>query len=101
MDCSGHVLRYMMELLKEHCDPVLRHPALRILNAYDQANRTELYRTLHCYLTNERNYDRTAEQMFIHRNTVKYRIERVAELTGVDLAEPEQRMLLLLSYALS
>lgn len=100
MDCSGHVLRYMMEILKEHCDPVLRHPALKILDTYDKANRTELYRTLHCYLTNERNYDRTAEQMFIHRNTVKYRIERVVELTGIDLGEPEQRMLLLLSYAL-
>ena len=61
------------------------HPALQLVREYDRESRTELYRTLHTYLEHERNLRTTAEEMFIHRNTLLYRINRIIQLTGLNL----------------
>ncbi|WP_415536495.1 helix-turn-helix domain-containing protein [Dehalobacter sp. 4CP] len=50
------------------------------------------------YLQCERNYVKTAEKLFIHRNYLLYRIERISELTGLDLDSPDIRLHILMSY---
>ncbi|XID91220.1 PucR family transcriptional regulator [Paenibacillaceae bacterium WGS1546] len=45
----------------------------------------EMLRTLEAYFANEGNVNAAAKELFIHRNTVLYRLEKVSELLGVDL----------------
>jgi DNA-binding PucR family transcriptional regulator len=61
------------------------HPALYILRQYDKINNTELYVTLNTYLEHKKNLRTTAEALFIHRNTLVYRINRIHQLTELDL----------------
>jgi len=44
--------------------------------------------TLRRYLTNGMRADLTAEQLVVHHNTVRYRLRRYEELTGIDLRDP-------------
>ena len=55
------------------------------LMRYDRENGTELVRTLHIYLEENENITETAERLYTHRNTVKYRIGRIRELLGYDI----------------
>ena len=55
------------------------------LVAYDEQYETELVATIEAYLDNDGNVTPTAEQLFTHRHTVRYRLERVKELCGHDI----------------
>ncbi|WP_167042634.1 helix-turn-helix domain-containing protein [Salinibacterium sp. ZJ454] len=57
-------------------------------------NGGELLRTLSAYLDNESGLSATAAALGLHRNTVWTRIQRVQELLGVDLHDPETRLAL-------
>jgi len=58
---------------------------------YDEARNAELVRSLSEYLERGGSLDQAAETLFIHRSTLKYRLGRIASLTGVDLADPDAR----------
>ncbi|MCV2488880.1 GAF domain-containing protein [Geodermatophilus sp. YIM 151500] len=62
---------------------------LGTVRAYDQQHHTRLGETLHCYMERRCNVSVTAKQMHVHPNTVAYRLRRVEELLGVDLADPQ------------
>ncbi|SMH43892.1 transcriptional regulator, CdaR family [Rathayibacter oskolensis] len=64
---------------------------LGALIAHDRDHHPELVRTLTVYLDSGGNYDRTAEALTIHRSTLRYRLGRIRELSGRDLADPECR----------
>jgi sugar diacid utilization regulator len=61
------------------------------LAAYDDQYETELVATIEAYLDNDGNVTPTAESLFTHRHTVRYRLERVKELSGHDLTSTEGR----------
>lgn len=61
------------------------------LIAYDDQYETELVRTLETFLDEDANVARTAERLFTHRHTIRYRLERVRELTGLDVGSTEGR----------
>ena len=76
--------------------PALRDPAeaqalvdrtLGALLEYDRVNGSQLLRSLAVFLTCRRSWQRTASELNVHRQTVVYRMERVAELTGRTLAD--------------
>jgi sugar diacid utilization regulator len=52
---------------------------------YDKAHSTHLTRTLAAYLAEDRNLRRTAERLYIHPKTVRYRLDRVNDLISRDL----------------
>nr|WP_272902540.1 helix-turn-helix domain-containing protein [Brevibacterium daeguense] len=54
--------------------------------AEDSENAARLRETLGCFLANESSYTRTAAEMNLHRNTVRYRVEKAIELRGKPLA---------------
>ncbi|MFA9464720.1 MAG: PucR family transcriptional regulator [Velocimicrobium sp.] len=74
------------------------HPALRLLKQYDDANGAHLYETLKVYAKTGFNQKETAEQMFLHRNTLNYRMKRIDEIAGLDLKNPEILFHLMLAY---
>jgi sugar diacid utilization regulator len=61
------------------------------LVAYDDQYETELLRTIDAFLDNDGNVTPTAEELFTHRHTVRYRLERVRELSGHDIFSTEGR----------
>jgi PucR family transcriptional regulator, purine catabolism regulatory protein len=61
------------------------------LAAYDEQYETELVATVEAYLANDGNVAATAKQLFTHRHTIRYRLERVRELCGHDVSATEGR----------
>ncbi len=61
------------------------------LAAYDEQYETELVATVEAFLDNDGNVTPTAETMFTHRHTIRYRLERVKELSGHDMSSTEGR----------
>ena len=59
------------------------------LIAYDARRKTELVRTLNQYLEHGGNYAATAAELSVHKSTLTYRLQRIRELTGLDLNEPD------------
>jgi sugar diacid utilization regulator len=59
---------------------------------YDATSRSELVTTLWQYLECGGNYDDTARALLIHRSTLRYRLRRIREISGLDLGEVEVRL---------
>lgn len=59
------------------------------LLAYDTQRSADLVRTLTHYLDRGGNYEATAAALIVHRNTLKYRLQRIRQITGQDLSDPE------------
>ena len=58
---------------------------------YDSRYGTELVQTLTTYLENDASTVKTAGDLFAHRHTIRYRLDRVGELTGLDVDKSEDR----------
>jgi len=56
---------------------------------YDARRKAELVHTLTKYLEHGGNYDATAAELSVHKSTLKYRLQRIRELTGLDLNDPD------------
>jgi sugar diacid utilization regulator len=61
------------------------------LVAYDEQYETELVSTVETYLENDGNVAATAQQLYTHRHTIRYRLERARELCGHDVTSTEGR----------
>ena len=61
------------------------------LVAYDEQYETDLVATVEAYLDSDANVPATAKQMFTHRHTIRYRLERVRDLSGHDATATEGR----------
>ena len=79
----------------------LLHPAIRILQGYDRQEKTDLTGTLRSYAEAGWRQAETASAMHIHLNTLKYRLKRITELTGVSFRDPSENFYLQLSLRLN
>jgi sugar diacid utilization regulator len=61
------------------------------LVAYDEQYGTELVRTLEAFLANDGSMAATYKQLFTHRHTIRYRLERIKELAGLDVNSTDGR----------
>ncbi|MGW7682509.1 PucR family transcriptional regulator [Kribbella sp. NPDC054772] len=89
-EVASHVL-----LLATLPDDVRRTYTNRVLGAvleHDRRTNADLLSTLQAFLACSCSWTRTAEALHLHVNTVRYRIERVQQLTGRDLASLEDRV---------
>ncbi|MCL5952464.1 MAG: helix-turn-helix domain-containing protein [Chloroflexi bacterium] len=59
---------------------------------YDHSQGTGWLETLTAYFAHKGNLSQTAEALFIHRNTLLYRMERIRQVSGLDLDNPETRL---------
>ena len=76
----------------------LRQPLLRI-NAVDKRSGS-LRRTLDTWFAHNGHPLATAKALHIHRNTLDYRLRQISELTGLDLANTDDRLLLYVALQL-
>lgn len=84
-------------------DRLQRTFAAQVLGAvtdYDERNSSGLIPTLTAFLECDGSWNRTAERLGLHQNTVRYRVARVEELTGRDLSSLEDRLDIFLALRL-
>jgi purine catabolism regulator len=62
------------------------------LDAYDRGHEGELIPSLQAFLQHNARWESAAGQLFVHRHTLRYRMRKVEELTGRDLASSFDRM---------
>jgi sugar diacid utilization regulator len=56
---------------------------------YDTRRKADLVHTLTQYLEHGGNYDATAAELSVHKSTLKYRLQRIRDLTGLELNDPD------------
>ena len=90
-ECEHHAFDYMIgEMRQLPFTSELLHPALRLLTNYDSENQSELRKTLSAYLQCQQNQNETAQMLHVHNNTLKYRLRRIREITGLTLTEERE-----------
>lgn len=81
--------------VQKFCDEIIGP-----LAEYDRKQRGSLVETIDAYFTYHGNVSQTAESLFVHRNTLLYRLERIQELTGQDIDRADMRLALQLALRL-
>lgn len=76
------------------------HPALLLLRSHDQTRQTSYYVTLHTWFQEQFNMSQAAAKLYIHRSTFINRMERIEELTHLNLDDYSTRLYLELSFCL-
>lgn len=74
---------------------------LRPLIEYDNANDSDLTKVLRCYLENDGSVKKTSDEMYVHRNTINYKLGKIGDLLQMDLSSLNTRLELLLAFKLS
>lgn len=79
-------------------DPVCAVGPLARLETYDAEHQSHLVETLACWLEQFGDVTRTAEQLHVHKNTLRYRLGRIEEVSGVTLEDSGARFELMLQF---
>jgi GAF domain-containing protein len=77
--------RYLVHIAAEDAPRDRMREAVDVLIAYDARRRSSLLDTLERYLAERRSVIESARALFIHPNTLRQRLARIEELTGVEL----------------
>ena len=64
------------------------------IEAYDREHNSDLVRTLRVYFASNANTSEAADRLYLHRNSLPYRLARVQDLTGLDLKDHRARLAL-------
>jgi DNA-binding PucR family transcriptional regulator len=75
-------------------DPLARATLINRIYKPLQSHSTDLLATLWCYLDNGRSLEATARELFVHPNTVRYRLKRVSEVIGWDATGAREALIL-------
>lgn len=100
MNMSGRVFCYeemgIYNLFSELADKKVMQEfidnTLGVIIEYDRNNNSKLLETLKAYLWNNNSLIHASEQLYTHRNTVKYRVQRISQLTGRDFDDAITRL---------
>ena len=77
--------RYLVHIAADDAPRDRMRTAVDLLIAYDSKRRTALLDTLERYLAERRSVIESARALYIHPNTLRQRLGRIEELTGLDL----------------
>ena len=75
-------------------DPLARSTLINRIYRPLQSHSTELLATLWCYLDTGRSLEATARELFVHPNTVRYRLKRISEVIGWDATGAREALIL-------
>lgn len=90
------VRRCMRDTVPEALCP----PSLSRLIRYDKAHGADLVDTLKAYLENNMSTNKTAQALYLHRNTLLSRLKKIESVGKIDLEDSETRFLLSIAFAL-
>lgn len=89
-----HLLKDMSEdfELMDYCSQ-----SVYKLLEYDMKNNTKYYLTLKTYIEEDKNAIKTADKLFVHRNTINYRLNKIKEIMDVDLDNGDELFIISMS----
>jgi purine catabolism regulator len=98
----GELTLYHLLSRLQNCDELVDfyQQTLAALVDYDQDHDMQLVDTLEAFFELHGNVSQTAERLYLHRNSLLYRIERINEITGLDLDDADSRFSLQLALKL-
>lgn len=75
-------------------DPLARQALVQRVYLPLADHQSDLLTTLWCYLDNGRSLEATARELFVHPNTVRYRLKRISEVIGWDATGAREALIL-------
>lgn len=75
-------------------DPLAKQTLVDRIHRPLEAHSADLVTTLWTYLDNGRSLEATARELFVHPNTVRYRLKRVSDVIGWDATGPREALIL-------
>lgn len=98
-DAWAHLaLRRLTSLVSE---ALPREHPMRRLAAYDRKRRSELARSVYAWITSNGDVAQAATSLHVHPNTLRYRLQRAEQISGLRLHDADERLLFQLAYRAS
>ncbi len=98
---KDYIIPYFMErITSEYTLEQVIHPGIFQLLKYDKEKSSNLYQTLKMYLEDGRNATKTAEKLYIHRSSLVKRLDKIQNLTGINIEKSTDRLYVELSCIL-
>jgi DNA-binding PucR family transcriptional regulator len=91
---SEHIRPLLEALRNEPARAEYYRGLLNPLQRYDREHHGDLVKTLNAYLRHGGNATHTANALFLHRNSLRYRLARIKALSGLDPDDPDVRLAL-------
>ena len=85
--------KYLLRVSQDGRVRDARGDALKTLHTYDQRHRSQLLLTLEEYLKRRGNIAAAAATLYVHPNTLRQRLRRIQDLTGLDVANEDWLMI--------
>ena len=85
--------RLLLEIWERDPDLIraLYEESVGPVDRYDETNGTQLTHTLMTFFANNESLTKTASQLYAHRHTVRYRLEKIAEISGLSVFQTEHK----------
>ena len=83
------------DIIEEYYDKTIR-PLLD----YDRKNNSDLTVVLRSYLDHNGSVRETADELYVHRNTINYKLNKISEILGMDLSQLDSRLQLRVGFML-
>ncbi len=85
-DYNDYYFQYIINVLNNYTSlKMLCHPGILKLLNYDMANNTNFIKCIQTYLVNGCNISQTGKDLFMHRNTLVYRLEKIQQILELDV----------------
>jgi hypothetical protein len=97
-ELTSHVM--LLAAVPDGVRRAFRDRLLGPLLDYDRVHRADLVPTLRAFLASSGSWTKCAEELHIHVNTLRYRIQRIEQMTGRDLGRLDTRVDLFLALSL-
>lgn len=98
---EDYMLYYLLSCIKETpAISLIYSEVITVLQDYDRQNNTDLLDTLLTLCQNNFNTIQTANQMYLHRNSLYKRVARISEILDMDLELPDNLIILHLATRL-
>lgn len=98
-ELTSHVM--LLAAIPDGVRRAFRDRLLGPLLEYDRVHRADLVPTLRAFLACSGAWTRCAEELHVHVNTLRYRIQRIEQMTGRDLGRLDARVDLFLALSLT
>jgi purine catabolism regulator len=85
------VYKLLYKIDKDEKNSFLENSIIPLLK-YDKAHNTELLKTLKAFFEENGNLTNVAKKIYIHYNTVHYRLKRIEKITGLSLENPDDKL---------
>ena len=88
---AGHPILGLIRSIAAERPEMLGGP-IATLRRLDSAGRSDYIRSLRAFFDHAGDVPKAAEALLLHPNTLRYRLRRMQELTGLDLKDPTDRL---------